>query len=71
MRPLVVQTVVSPPASLMLPAEPLYTFPADREPTPVEVVETVSKNYGLYHDLAQRLAGLQDWVRSVSKQNNK
>lgn len=37
--------------------------------TPREAARTVAKNYESCHDTADRLHRLQDWVRSVTKEN--
>ena len=38
---------------------------ADAAPsTTADVASTIAQNYGTYHEIAARLSGLQDWVRS-------
>lgn len=51
----------------MQPAPPLQQLEGDGPVSPQEAASVVIENYGLYHDIADRLQGLQEWVRSISK----
>lgn len=47
----------------MTPAPPLARLPAN--PDQRALLATVAANYGLYHEVAARLAELQAWVRDA------
>lgn len=52
----------------MAPAErPRALPPADRAPTAAEALSTVTENYAAGHRTADKLDGLQDWVRKQGK----
>jgi len=47
----------------MQPAPPLQKIPGEGPVSPQEAANVVVENYGLYHDIADRLNKLQEYVR--------
>lgn len=57
-----------PPPALMTPAQPLKKLETET-PTPSEVITVVVENYGMYHQVANRLHMLQEWVQKQLEAN--
>lgn len=60
-------SLAPPPADLMVPAPPLQKLPGAGPVSPRTAATVVIQNYGLYHDIANRLQLLQQYVKDNSK----
>lgn len=51
----------------MQPAPPLVKLEGTGPVSPKEALQVVNENYGLYHDVSDRLSKLQEFVKAQIK----